>query len=493
MNRILLKLIIFFVLFSCKKEDFSNSPDASLDFSSDTIIFDTTFHSVGTPTQKLMVYNRNSFSINTDITLIGSNQGSFRMTVDGSSATTNNIISLEINARDSAFIFLEVTPDNSPNEYILTTQVIFNTGNNQQSVDLVAPYRDAYFHILKDNLFTNTNGEIINYRYYSIDSHTTWSADKAHVVYGSIVIEPDASLTIEEGTKVYFHNNSGIYVGNPILVNSSNVPENNGSLIINGSLGNEVTFQGDRLDEWYKDLPGQWGSITFVPGSQNNSINYAIIKNGTVGIRADSTVGNNPVVELNNTIIRNMSSIGILGQGSWITANNCLVSNCGQYTLACNIGGEYSFKHCTFANYWYYNARNTPSILLNNYYEDTQGNTRIRELKDAYFGNCIIAGNLSTEVSFQKNEGANFNYNFDHCLIKLDPAEETNTPNYNNCIINQNPAFTEHLEGDFSLTEISPAIDAADPNITISESILMTGLSGNTRDNNPDIGALENP
>ena len=79
-------------------------------------------------------------------------------------------------------------------------------------VNLVAPYRDAYFHILHDNPFTTTNGDTINYRYYSINSHTTWTSEKAHVVYGSVVIEPEASLTIEEGTDVYFHKNSGIYV-----------------------------------------------------------------------------------------------------------------------------------------------------------------------------------------------------------------------------------------------------------------------------------------
>ena len=40
----------------------------------------------------------------------------------------------------------------------------------------------------------------------------------------------------------------------------------------------------------------------------------------------------------------------------------------------------------------------------------------------ANFTNCIIDGSLSTEVSFQEQELGEFNYTFDHCLIKLDPT-----------------------------------------------------------------------
>ena len=60
-----------------------------------------------------------------------------------------------------------------------------------------------------------------------------------HVIYGYVIVEPSATLTIEEGTNLYFHENSGIIVGNP-LYGSSN---DGGTLIVNGKLGNEVVFQ----------------------------------------------------------------------------------------------------------------------------------------------------------------------------------------------------------------------------------------------------------
>ena len=54
-----------------------------LKFSNDTIIFDTSFHSIGTPTKILTVYNQNNFNITTNILLSSSNSGVFRMNIDG--------------------------------------------------------------------------------------------------------------------------------------------------------------------------------------------------------------------------------------------------------------------------------------------------------------------------------------------------------------------------------------------------------------------------
>ena len=491
MKKLFLPLLLITILFACKKDVLESNQSATLHFSNDTIIFDTAFHSIGTPTQTLTIYNRNNFTVLTDISLKLISGGSFRMNVDG--VAGNNHIAIEIPAKDSIFIFLEVTPNqNSSNDFLLTSNIEFTTGTKKQDVKLVSPARNANFHLPHDNIFTDGT-DSINYKYFSISENTTWTNDLPHVIYGYVVIEPNATLTIEEGTKIYFHNNSGMFVGNPILIDENgNPPSNNGTLIINGKLGNEVTFQGDRLDIWYENIPGQWNGIHFVQGSVENEIDYAIISNGITAIRVDSFV-ENQTVTINNTIIENMSSIGIFGQGANIEVNNTIISKCGQYTLACNIGGTYKFTHCTFANYWNYNNRNTPSILLNNYYEGADGNIYDRGLLAANFTNCIIDGSLSTEVSFQQQAGE-FNYTFDHCLIKLDPAIDTDNAHYENVIINQSPKFKDNTESDFHLTEDSPSVDAGSSDVFDNDfyNILKTDLDGLDRDlNNPDLGAYE--
>ena len=483
-------LILTTLLFACKKDIMENDQSATLHFSNDTIIFDTAFHSIGTPTQTLTIYNRNDFTVLTDISLNLTNGGSFRMNVDGVAGNNHNRI--EIPAKDSIFIFLEVTPNkNSSNDFLLTSNIEFTTGTKKQDIKLVSPGRNANFHLPHDNIFYNGT-DSVNYGYFSIKGNKTWTNDLPHVVYGYVVIEPNATLTIEEGTEIYFHSNSGMLVGNPLIDTDANTPLNNGKLIINGKLGNEVTMQGDRLESWYENIPGQWNGIHFVKKSETSIIDYAIIRNGTTAIRADSA--DNSQIIINNTIIENMSSIGILGQTANISVTNTVVSKCGQYAVACNIGGIYNFTHCTFANYWDFNHRSTPSILLNNYYEDVDGNINVRDLLAANFKNCIIDGSLSTEVSFQENEEKAFNYTFDHCLIKLDPTRSTDNAHYENVIINQSPKFKDNTESDFHLTEDSPAIDAGTPDVFDNDfnNILKTDLDGLGRNlTTPDIGAYE--
>ena len=482
MKKIILSTLLLTILFSCKKETMENSQSTTLNFSNDTVIFDTAFYSIGTPTQTLTVYNQNNFNVLTDISLNLISSGSFRMNVDGVSG--NNHTAVEIPANDSIFIFLEITPNqNTNNDFLLTSNIEFTTGVIKQDVKLVSPGRNANFHLPHDNIFIDGT-DSINFKYHSINSQETWTNDLPHVVYGYVVIEPEATLTIEEGTEIYFHNNSGVFVGNPILRNVDGTPpSNNGRLIINGSLGNEVALQGDRLESWYENIPGQWNGIHFLKGSQTSTINYAIIKNGTTAIRSDSS--DNSQIIINNTIIKNMSAIGILGQTANISANNTVVSKCGQYSVACNIGGTYNFTHCTFANYWDYGGsrRTTPSILINNYYEAVDGEIYSRNLEEVNFTNCIIDGSLSTEISFQENKDKKFNYRFDHCLIKLDPTINTENMNYENVIVNQSPKFADNIESDFHLKEDSPAINAG---VGPSDS----DIEGNSR-NNPDIGAYE--
>ena len=489
MNKYFLPLIITTMLFACKKDIMENDQSANLHFSTDTITFDTVFASIGSITKMLTVYNRNNFDVKSNISLLGKSSANFRMNIDGIAG--NNQSNIEIPAKDSIFIFLEVTinPSNSNTPYILSDSLVFTTGTKKQDVDLVAWGQDAYFHT------ANTYGDIINgtdtirFYYHLLDCSQPWINDKPHVVYGYAVVDPGKTLTINEGCNVYLHNNSGILVGNPFL------EESGGSIKVNGSLGNEVTFQGDRLDPWYKDIPGQWDRIWLRPGSIDNEINYAIIQNGNIGIHADtvSPFSNNPTVKIDNTIIKNMSSIGLLGQGAIITAKNTVISKCGQYSVACNIGGNYNFTQCTFANYWQYNTRNTPSILLNNYYEGVDGNIYAIDL-EANFTNCIIDGNLSTEVSFQEKELGAFNYTFDHCLIKLDPTISTDNMHYQNVIINQSPKFINNIESDFHLTQESPNIDLGTANVFVNDflDILKTDLDGLDRDlNAPDLGAYE--
>ena len=85
------------IIFSCKKEDLVFSGD--LNFSNDTVMFDTVFASIGSITKTLTVYNNKDYNIITNIQLLGSSAANFRINVDGSSENIHKNILIPIYLR----------------------------------------------------------------------------------------------------------------------------------------------------------------------------------------------------------------------------------------------------------------------------------------------------------------------------------------------------------------------------------------------------------
>ena len=489
----MVKNIFFFVFLSilfisCKKEFFSDGTGGQLTFSNDSIIFDTVFTSVGSITKTFKVYNQNDYSVKiNDIELVNENNLSvYRINIDGE--PIENFSSISIPPNDSIFMFVEATinPNSGiPLPFLVSDSIRFSTETFTKYIEIVAYGQNANFHTAEpqDIIIITTENDTIIPSYYSINQNTTWTNDLPHVVYGYVIIEPGYELTIEAGSNIYFHNNSGIIVGNPLFTDN-----NGGKITVLGELGNEVTFQGDRLDEYYKDAPGQWDKIWISSGSFDNTINFAVIKNSTIGVQAD-TLGSTtiPTLKISNTIIDNVSDIGIFAQGSSIKAENNLISNSGRYSLVLNIGGNYDFNHCTFADFHQFGNRSTPSILINNYYEDINSNIQARNLENATFTNCIFSGGLTNELNLQEDLGADFNYMFDHCLIKLHPDSSLSSLNQSNSlkIDSDYDIFEDIQNGNFELSTNSLAIDNG------KDTDNSYDILGKLRDDSPDLGAYE--
>ena len=463
------------LLFACRKDPLSTDPADKLDFSTDTVIFDTVFTTIGSTTKRLLIYNPSDKRIVvSSISLAGGSASKFRLNVDGIPGISHQ--NIEIQGKDSMFLFVEVTLDASGqnNPLIVSDSIIFMTNGNLQDVDLVAWGQDAHFYYP-----TNYN-EVIG-AYSIVDCDDVWTDDKPYVIYGMLVIDTDCSLDIMEGVDVYLHKNSSL------------MAFDGGTLRVNGQQGNPVTFQGDRLEPFYRNIPGQWDRIWFYNGSKNNTIEHAIIKNGTIGILADTVANSNPTVKINNTQIFQMSGACLVAQGAHITSENSVFGNGGQFCAALVLGGNYDFRHCTFGSYYQYGNRQTPALLLNNYYEDVDGNIQLRDLTNAYFGNCIITGNLENEIGFDSNTGALFNYQFHYSLLKIDPEVNTSDINYFNQIIksDKDTFFVDQVNNDFHLDGSSPAIDAGSFSIMLSSPSLISDLDGVGRKLAPDMGAYE--
>jgi hypothetical protein len=265
-----------------------------------------------------------------------------------------------------------------------------------------------------------------------------------------------------------------------------------GTLNTNGTYADPIIFEGDRLEDLYEDIPGQWDGIWFLPGSKDNVLKYTNIRNAIIGIQVDTLANlDKPTLLLANCKIENMTSAGLFAQGSTVEAYNTLFANCGQFAAALTIGGSYEFYHCTFANFWGYSTRKTPSILLNNYYIDIYGTTQIRSLDKAIFGNCIIYGNKENEIILDNNTSGIFNFKFDHSLIKVSEDFNTDNPSqFENIIKNKNPKFKDPYTYNYELDTLSAAKDMGKKEIGLLFPIDINN-ENRTLDDGPDMGAFE--
>ena len=141
--------ILLIFIFSCKKESniINNNSGDFVSFSTDTLLFDTVFTTIGSTTRYLKVYNNYNNDININsIALAKGDNSSFRLNIDGEANHT--IENTLLRNGDSLYIFAEVTidPNGTNSPLIETDSIIFEYNNNIQDVDLVAWGRDAYFH-----------------------------------------------------------------------------------------------------------------------------------------------------------------------------------------------------------------------------------------------------------------------------------------------------------------------------------------------------------
>lgn len=469
-------LLIIIALSSCKKDELITDSSAKLGFSTDSIMFDTVFQYAGSTTKLFKIYNQHDQTINiSKAYLAGGTSSAFKLNIDGISTTATMpvLTDIEILGGDSMYVFVQVYVNPSGSlPVVIKDSIIFETNGNIQDVNLTAIGQDVYLHT--PNVFP-TNG----FPPYSITGRegfdTTLPNDKPHLFFGYTIIDSDCILTMLPGTKCYFNTYAVLLVFE------------DGTLNVTGSPTNKVTFQGARLESEYDDVPGQWGQIWLYRLSKNNVIDWAVIKNGSIGIRVDTVASTTtPTLRISNTIVKNMSAAALYGLGAHIRAVNCVFANCGQYVAALTIGGKYKFEHCTFANYWDYDSRTSPTIALSNYYVSTVGIIP-RPLDSCYFGNCIIYGSNDEEFGMDSLAAGSgiFNYEFEYCDIKTQFSFDEH---FINCY-NSDPGFTDVTINNYTLGSGSAfAVDKGNPAITISPDLLNqprpNGLA-------PDLGAYE--
>jgi len=471
-------LAIIVVAASCKKKiDYSTDSSLNITLSTDTIAFDTVFTSLGSSTRTLMIYNKNKENLKiSSIRLGGGSSSNYSVNVDGTSG--HQFTDKEIYAGDSLYVFIKVTidPTTGNQPFFVEDLLTFNTNGNESVVHLTAYGQNAKY-IIGDKRFNDT------YKYKVIaDSlaEVHWTADTTYVVYGVALINSYGTLVIDPGTHIYFHNGSGLWSWSE------------GQLIVNGTADNPVVFQGDRLESFYKDEPGQWDRIWLMEAREEHGhqISHAIIRNGFIGLQVQRFLKDNLAPTfIDNTKIENHTGFGIYADCYALGASNFVVANCGNCGVYLTGGGSYLFTHGTIANFWKGSVRKSPTLYFSNVYNNPSDGLAYAYPFNFEMNNSIMYGSLEEEfgTGFYSAAGVDTTFVFNNCLLRTQRAN--NQDNFKSCVFNENPKFVKYEAFDCHLDTLSPATGIGDPAFSVGD--LRYDLDGVDRGTSPDAGAYQ--
>ena len=468
-------------------ENYSTNPNHRLSFSTDTLSFDTVFTTIGSATKQFMVYNRNDEPLNIERIIQASPATSgFHINVDGRKG--DNFENVRIAAKDSMYIFVEVTvnPTGKDQPLLVQDSILFSCNNITQTVLLEACGQDV--KLIKGG--------------QTLSEDTRLTAERPYLIYDSLMIDKGVTVQIEEGTTLYMHNKAKIIV--------------DGTLIAEGTKDKPIVFRGDRLDFILDDqlpydrTPGQWEGIVFKKESFNNLFNNVIVRNGNNGITCEASDPEKSKLKINNSQITNMDGSVLTAINSNIEATNSEFTNATINVVQLS-GGKYSFTHCTLANYISAKSRHSlaqnpePSFtlrLLDNT-ADKYSEIGPYDLLQA----CIIDGSLGAGKEIEISMGTkatplrndNLKYHFNHCVVM---ADQIDSENFTDVIFvkgkddskmeyRMNGGKTNKYMYDFRPDkETTPGVGKADLFVSQKYPVDRNGVNRLTN-NGPDIGAYE--
>jgi hypothetical protein len=410
MKRIFFFLTIAVFLAACSDNDsFTTSPSARLTFSVDTVKMDTIFSSVGSATYSFWAYNYAGDGIRiSNVRLKKGNQTGFRVNVDGSylDNSLGSVASdLEVRKGDSIRVFVELTAPVGKDQLarLVTDNLVFalESGVEQQVVLQAFAWDAEMWH---DKVFT---------------ASTLISSSRPIIVYGSVKIEKDVTLTIRN-TQLFFHDKAGMDVYGKLHTDS-------------------VVMRGDRLDHMFDYLPydrvsGQWGGIHFYDMSADNQLHLTEIRNATNAIVCDSArLGNdNQRLYMDSCIVHNSKGVALELHNAYVGLKDCQITNSGGDCILA-YGGAVLLDGCTLAQFYPFSANRGVAMRFFN-----ARNGFAYPLETLSMKNSILTGYANDELmGTQTDEQAAFNYLFENCLLRT-PEVKDDTLHFKS-IIWENP------------------------------------------------------
>ncbi len=455
------------IISSCINDDFTDSPAATLTFSTDTVSFGTVFTDLGTPTARLLVFNRNKKGVNISSIRFRNPDSPFSFNVDGVSGTSFRDV--EIRGKDSIYIFIEcyVDADAAIEPRRIADCLEFVTNGVTQEVEVEAMALN-----------------VRRLRGLTVEQDMHLTPELPYVVFDTLRVAPGVTLTIEPGTQVLFHDKAALRI--------------EGCIDAKGTPENPIHFRGDRIDNVlpgvsYDIMAGQWDGISIAPESFGNRLENVDMRSTVNGLRVDSCGDTSRTkLTLVNSWLHNSRSTVLDIKYAKADAYGCCFSEAAEAVVRLT-GGEHLFTQCTVSNNYLFAIPTEANVSLFHLLPDDMGGGRPPLMK-ASFDNCIIYG-MSLPVSPTDLTGSAVFVR--DCLVKTAGSDDDN---FINCLWNEDPMFLT-IRSDYyfnyHLQPDSPALGKGNPAYVFPEALYdMDGVDRLTEGpdpGHPTLGAYARP
>lgn len=389
---------------ACSDDDkWTTSPSAGFVFSADTIRFDTIITGQSSSTRTLVAFNHGGDGLRRiSARLRDGKQSHFRVNVDGQYLHDGLGDDFQVRGKDSMMVRLEVLLPEVGDTIIrhYEDRLIFTLESGvSQEIVLEADGMDV--RILRGKV---------------IDGEETLTKGMPYLIYDSLCVAPNATLTLEPGCRLLFHDKVSLHV--------------HGSVRAIGTLEEPIILRGDRMDRMFANLPydntpNRWGGVHFYGDSHDNILEHCDIHSGDYGILCDSTFLPTPfmpILSMWNCVIHNIGGTGLALRSTKVEVVGSQISNCLMHCVDI-LGGDVFMLHCTIAQFFAIGAFGQDALYLSNLDEADH----LVPIHQAGFVNCVITGFADDVVMghLASEEDEPCNYLFDHCFLRTVKSDDT--------------------------------------------------------------------
>ncbi len=393
-----------------------------LEYSQDTVRFDSVFVGRTSPTRLLAIYNRTDQPIRIPrIALEKGPASPYVVLVDGDMGP--EVKELSIFAHDSLLVFMRFRSSEVMNDTVTecTDLLAIESRNGSKRIPLKA---------------WTLNASVLELEKLTED--LTLDGPPARVLKGSLSVPEGLTLTLRNGASLYFPPRAGLHV--------------RGTLRLEGTGGRPVVLAPDRLDQYYRTQHGLWGGVVLYPESGKHVFKHAVIRNAATAIAVEDYANKPLRLEHSQLLYYALDGLSLKNTSAQLFA--CIIAQGARSALRMRNASVSVLQSTLYSVLPKLQVRRGPLLSL----EQLKSEDR----NTLTFDNSILWGDRDEEFALPKVDKYSGNITFSNSVVKVS-AKDTTFASMWSVIRIDDPLLTNPQMGKFYLQDESPARGLANP------------------------------